>query len=197
MRGVMVEAHERGPEQHFSLTGESYPVGAWDEDEKIFPSEHKIEGAFRGNLTTRWVDDPERFLDGFNAKRYDPEDVEVFKNSSGELRWRIKTRRIKNVFQRKFRMDREDEESMWPAYKPGDHVLTFNWGKLGIGNAVVFRKGAKFYVKRVSSIKAGLIHVAGDNMAKSEKMPPMTVKAIIKVRIINIVVAQVQLSCNT
>ena len=72
-----------------------------------------------------------------------------------------------------------DEESMWPAYKPGDHVLTFNWGKLGIGNAVVFRKGAKFYVKRVSSIKAGLIHVAGDNMAKSEKMPPVLPSAVV------------------
>lgn len=31
------------------------------------------------------------------------------------------------------------EESMVPAYKPGDHVLTFNWVLPKVGDVVVFR----------------------------------------------------------
>lgn len=65
------------------------------------------------------------------------------------------------------------EESMLPAFKPGDRVLTFNWSRIKSGSSVVFKKRNKYYVKRVVGINKGMVAIAGDNKAKSSKMGPI------------------------
>jgi len=62
-----------------------------------------------------------------------------------------------------------EERSMLPAYSPGEHVLTFNWGRIGKGDVVVFRESSRFFVKRVKSVRSGLFLVGGDNKSESAK----------------------------
>jgi len=76
---------------------------------------------------------------------------------------------------------------MLPVYKPGDHVVTFNWKRIAVGDVVVFkttrsrlalapvRKGLeRFYIKRVISTRNKMVYVAGDNWRESAKMPPIS-----------------------
>ena len=73
---------------------------------------------------------------------------------------------------------------MLPVFKPGDHVLTFNWGKIKVGDVVVFKMSKDYFIKRVVKIgKHGqgkvynklydYIYIRGDNKAKSAKMKPV------------------------
>ena len=62
---------------------------------------------------------------------------------------------------------------MLPVYQPGDHVLTFNWINLKIGDVVVFKVNNFFYLKRVKKIEKDLVHVSGDNKRESEKIAPV------------------------
>lgn len=64
------------------------------------------------------------------------------------------------------------ENSMLPAYVPGDHVVTFNWGAVGCGDVIVFTglNPDRCYVKRISKIAGGKIFVAGDNKKQTAKM---------------------------
>lgn len=62
---------------------------------------------------------------------------------------------------------------MVPAFRPGDRVLAFNWGKLGVGDVVVFKNKGKCYIKRVKKIEGKEVFVEGDNKAKSAKMFPI------------------------
>lgn len=62
---------------------------------------------------------------------------------------------------------------MFPAFRPGDRVLVLNWGKLRVGDAVVFKNKGKYYIKRVKKIEGKKVFVEGDNKAKSAKMFPI------------------------
>lgn len=57
---------------------------------------------------------------------------------------------------------------MLPAFKPGNHVLTFNWTKLKAGQVIVFKKEKKCFIKRILEIKADQYQVIGDNYQKSQ-----------------------------
>lgn len=71
------------------------------------------------------------------------------------------------------------ENSMLPTYKPGDHVLTFNWVEAKEGTPIVFEDSGRFYIKRVEKISAEQIYVVGDNKKHSKKMGPIGCKQII------------------
>lgn len=71
------------------------------------------------------------------------------------------------------------EESMLPAYKQGDHVLTFNWIKLKIGDVVVFKYEKKNYIKRIVRILGDSAQVEGDNKNWSSKISPITLRQIV------------------
>jgi phage repressor protein C with HTH and peptisase S24 domain len=71
------------------------------------------------------------------------------------------------------------DKSMMPAFKPGDHVLTFNWIKPAIGDVVVFRKGSKDFIKRIDKIENGQVFVSGDNKKESAKFGSISQKEII------------------
>lgn len=70
---------------------------------------------------------------------------------------------------------------MLPAYVPGDHVVTFNWGAVGCGDVIVFTglNPDRCYVKRVSLIKGKKMYIAGDNKKVSQKMPPIFIRDVI------------------
>ncbi len=53
--------------------------------------------------------------------------------------------------------------SMEPALKHGDRVLTFNFLKPKLGDLVMIRKYSKEMVKRVGEIKGDSFFVFGDN----------------------------------
>ncbi len=57
--------------------------------------------------------------------------------------------------------------SMLPTYKPGQQVLSFNWGYLfnkpKVGDIVVLEQGGKKMIKRVKKIRSDEIFVLGDN----------------------------------
>lgn len=59
---------------------------------------------------------------------------------------------------------------MLPAYKPGDHVLTFNWSRIKVRDVIVFRKGVRNYLKRVRRIQGDRLYVIGDNTKESTAM---------------------------
>lgn len=54
--------------------------------------------------------------------------------------------------------------SMLPTLKPGQEVLTFNWGKASEGDIVVV-KGKK--IKRVQRITGNKVYLVGDNKKES------------------------------
>ncbi len=60
-----------------------------------------------------------------------------------------------------------------PIYKPGDHVLIFNWGGFYAGDVVVFKKGGKNLIKRITKTSDGQIYVRGDNKVKSVVVDPI------------------------
>lgn len=63
---------------------------------------------------------------------------------------------------------------MLPLYKPGDHVLTFNWGKFEKGDVVVFRlKSLNYYIKRIETIDGDVFHLSGDNHGESANVLPV------------------------
>jgi signal peptidase I len=91
---------------------------------------------------------------------------------------------------------------MEPYLREGDHVLTFNWGKVKEGDVVVFRfftekgspmqrpglgqgdareKGlaldkanhATYYIKRITKISGQSVFVQGDNKKLSSKVGPI------------------------
>lgn len=71
------------------------------------------------------------------------------------------------------------EQSMEPAYNNGDHVLTFNWGKIESGDVVVFGQGQKVYIKRLKSVDGQMMLVSGDNVKFSAKIAPFNKNLII------------------
>lgn len=71
------------------------------------------------------------------------------------------------------------EESMLPGYQPGDHVLTFNWGKITAGNIVVFRSPFYHFIKRVDKYVDNYVYVSGDNRKESAKFEPLKFSDII------------------
>lgn len=60
-----------------------------------------------------------------------------------------------------------EENSMLPAYVPGDRVVTLNWSQINIGDAVVFVDNKAKLIKRVADYKDGLYLLKGDNIAQS------------------------------
>lgn len=62
---------------------------------------------------------------------------------------------------------------MVPAFRPGEKVLSYNWGTIKKGSVVVFNKGTKVYIKRVDKIVDDKIHVSGDNKKLSSKVEPI------------------------
>ena len=68
---------------------------------------------------------------------------------------------------------------MMPAYKPGDHVLTFNWVGVKKGDVIVFRQGKIKMIKRVKKIEGGKVFVEGDNKKESAKIGPIPSSQIV------------------
>ena len=68
---------------------------------------------------------------------------------------------------------------MLPVYKPGDHVLTFNWQSVKKGDVVVFKANGKFFIKRVVKLENNLVFIAGDNLHVSSKFSPIKLEQII------------------
>lgn len=68
---------------------------------------------------------------------------------------------------------------MEPSFREDDHVLTFNWSRLRIGNVIVFEKDGRHFIKRVEKIAKGNIYVTGDNQSESAKIGPVTFKEVI------------------
>ena len=71
------------------------------------------------------------------------------------------------------------EESMLPAFSAGDHVLTFNCGRLKRGDVVVIRLKETFFVKRIDKFVDNYVYVSGDNILKSSKLKPLKREQII------------------
>ena len=59
---------------------------------------------------------------------------------------------------------------MLPNYRPGDHVMTFNWVSVSVGDVIAFFQNEKFYIKRVDGIDGKFFSVSGDNSEISAKM---------------------------
>lgn len=68
---------------------------------------------------------------------------------------------------------------MMPAFKPGDHVLTFNWGSVKVSDVVVFMNKDTDFLKRIDKIENGKIFVFGDYKKESSKFDPISQKDII------------------
>ena len=60
-------------------------------------------------------------------------------------------------------------ESMEPAYKNGDHVLIWKYGKLKTGDVIIFKKNALTMIKRIHKIENNRFTVKGDNWQKSDE----------------------------
>lgn len=78
------------------------------------------------------------------------------------------------------------EESMLPTFKPGNHVVTFNWAKPKVGDVVVFfssslraKRNNLFYIKRIVIVNRQKIYVRGDNRVASKLMGAIKSKDII------------------
>ena len=56
---------------------------------------------------------------------------------------------------------------MIPFLNPGDEVIVWKHSKPKIGDATVFKKNNKFYIKRVKKIENGKYFVLGDNEKES------------------------------
>ena len=72
-----------------------------------------------------------------------------------------------------------NENSMSPAYKSGDHILSFNWASQKIGDAVIFKQKGKAYLKRIDKIESGKIFISGDNEKESAKFDPISKNEIV------------------
>ena len=62
------------------------------------------------------------------------------------------------------------EDSMIPAFRPNDRVLTFNWISANIGDVIVFKDEYKYLLKRVKEVRDGLIIANADNKGVSTKI---------------------------
>lgn len=72
-----------------------------------------------------------------------------------------------------------NDRSMVPNYEPGDHVLTFNWWYVRLGDVVVFEADNKFFIKRVNKLVNNLVFVGGDNLRESSKFAPINRKQVV------------------
>jgi len=68
---------------------------------------------------------------------------------------------------------------MMPAFKSGDHILTFNWISANVGDVVVFREKFKDFLKRIDKIENRQAFVSGDNKKESAKFGPISQKEIV------------------
>ena len=68
---------------------------------------------------------------------------------------------------------------MLPKFRPGDHVITFNWLRPKRGDAIVFNNNSKQYLKRIDKLNKERIVVSGDNKARSAIMNPITKEQVI------------------
>ena len=59
---------------------------------------------------------------------------------------------------------------MLPAFRPGEKVLSYNWGTIQKGSVVVFRYEGEYLIKRVKELKNDSLVVWSDNkkLAKRE-----------------------------
>lgn len=61
--------------------------------------------------------------------------------------------------------------SMYPTFKEGENIVSFNWFyhfySPKVGDVVVFKKEDRYFVKRVAKIKNRQIFVIGDNRQES------------------------------
>ncbi len=62
---------------------------------------------------------------------------------------------------------------MEPAYKPGDHVLTFSWPEIKKGDVIAFKDKGKAYLKRIDKIQDDIVYISGNNKKESAKMGPI------------------------
>ncbi len=62
------------------------------------------------------------------------------------------------------------ENSMLPAFKPGDQVITLNWSGVKVGDIVVFKKDGINMVKRVVKVENEKMYVEGDNKRESSNV---------------------------
>jgi nickel-type superoxide dismutase maturation protease len=58
-------------------------------------------------------------------------------------------------------------ESMQPTYQPGDTLLGLRWFRPRPGQVVVAHQADRPLIKRIATIDATGIHLAGDNPARS------------------------------
>lgn len=68
---------------------------------------------------------------------------------------------------------------MLPYYKPGDHVLTFNWIFYKTKDVIVFAQRGQYFIKRIDKIGEKKIYVYGDNKRESAKIKPVSKDQII------------------
>ena len=68
---------------------------------------------------------------------------------------------------------------MLPKYKPGDHVMTFNWGSIKEKDVVVFEQGNRYLIKRVYKLVDNYVYISGDNKAESSKLKPVKKEAVV------------------
>ena len=70
---------------------------------------------------------------------------------------------------------------MLPAFRPGDHVLTFNLLKPKTGDVIVYHKDAGYYIKRVFKISSGRIFAEGDNKISGKRVPSFGFRDVVGV----------------
>ena len=72
---------------------------------------------------------------------------------------------------------------MMPAFKPGDHVLTFNWGKYRKNDLIVFKRNeaakGQYYLKRVDNVKGDQVMASAENKKQSIRIYKLSVKQIV------------------
>lgn len=68
---------------------------------------------------------------------------------------------------------------MLPSYKPGDHVLTFNWTNVKKGDVVVFCSPTRYFIKRVDKYVDNYVYVSGDNKRQRAKVKPIKADQIV------------------
>jgi len=58
--------------------------------------------------------------------------------------------------------------SMYPAFKPGEHVLSFNWAyfrkKPQVKNIVIIEQDKRMIIKRIQKVFRNKIFALGDNL---------------------------------
>lgn len=62
------------------------------------------------------------------------------------------------------------DRSMEPSYREGDHVLTVNFGKVGVGDVAVFEDEGKYLIKRVREIESKRVIADADNKTLAKKI---------------------------